>query len=128
MIVDDRDEVRRIIKSFIADMIDEFIDCENGRDALTLYAKHMPGVVPIDLEMKDMNGLKATRQIKTAYPTVKVIIVSQWDSPTLSATAALIHCEGYVNTEDLLPLRALLVSMGIGKPNLPKLGRVLESE
>jgi CheY-like chemotaxis protein len=117
MIVDDSDEVRRIMKSFIADLIDEFVDCKNGRDAFTLYAKHKPSVVLMDLEMKDIDGITATRQIKTAYPSAKVIIVSQSDSPALRASAALVHANGYINKEDLLPLRALLASVGIGKPN-----------
>jgi DNA-binding NarL/FixJ family response regulator len=120
LIVDDSEAVRRMIKSFIADMIDEFVDCDNGRDAFNLYAKHKPAVVLMDLEMKGMDGLEATKQIKTAYPTAKVIIVSQWDSPTLRASATLACADGYINKEALLPLRALLASFEQGTTSFPK--------
>jgi CheY-like chemotaxis protein len=114
MIVDDSEEVRRMIKTFIADLIDDFVDCGDGRDALSLYTMHRPDLVLMDIEMKEMDGLTATQQIRAAYPMANVIIVSQWDTPALRTSAALAGAGGYINKENLAPLRALLASGRVG--------------
>ena len=114
LIVDDSEEVRRMIKAFIVDLIDDFVDCGDGCDALSLYTRHRPDLVLMDIEMKQMDGLTATKQIRTAYPRANVIIVSQWDSPALRTSAARAGASGYINKEDMAPLRALLASGRMG--------------
>jgi len=105
MIVDDNEQVRRMITSFLRDLVGEFIECGDGCEALSAYATHRPDLVLMDFQMKNTNGFEATRQIKRDFPEARVVIVSQWDSQALREAAAESGADAYVNKKSLLPLR-----------------------
>jgi two-component system, NarL family, invasion response regulator UvrY len=109
MIVDDHKEVRRMIRSFIGDLVDEFFECGQGNDALETYATNVPDLVLMDIQMgTGADGFAATRKIKAAFPEAEIVIVSQWDSPTLREEARECGAAAYLNKSDLGPLRDLL--------------------
>jgi CheY-like chemotaxis protein len=105
MIVDDNDQVRRMITSFLGDLVSEFVECSDGGEALAVYARHQPDLVLMDFQMKGMNGFEATREIKKGFPEACVVIVSQWDSAALREAAKESGADAYVNKKSLLPLR-----------------------
>ena len=105
MIVDDSEQVRRLIISFIGDLVSEFVECVDGSEALSAYAEHRPDLVLMDYSMKKMNGFEATREIKRDFPNARIVIVSQWDSPALREAAKDSGADAYVNKKSLLPLR-----------------------
>ena len=51
-------------------------EAQTGRQAVELAAKHRPEVVVMDISMPLLNGLEATRQIRKALPSTKVVILS----------------------------------------------------
>ena len=108
MIVEDSAPVRRMITSFIDDIVDEFIECEDGSEALKTYSEHQPNVVLMDIGMKQMDGFIATKEIKSKFPMARVFIVSQWDTPALREAATEAGAEGYINKRNLLPLRDVI--------------------
>lgn len=68
----------------------------NGQEALAQAGKLRPDIVLMDVAMPVMDGLEATRRIKTAYPEIKILILTQHDNreyvePLLQAGAS-----GYV--------------------------------
>jgi len=105
MIVDDSAEVRRMITSFIGDLVSEFVECDDGCEALATYAEHRPDLVLMDYQMTRMNGFQATRAIKKDFPDAHIVIVSQWDSAALREAAKDSGADAYVNKKSLLPLR-----------------------
>src|SRR5215475_7477701 len=108
LIVEDCEPVRRMVKSFVEDLVDEFIECGDGREALYVYTQHRPNLVLMDVKMSQVGGFEATRQIKAAFPEARVFIVSQSDSPALREAARAAGAESYISKADLLPLRDLL--------------------
>jgi len=105
MIVDDSVEVRRMITSFIGDLVSEFVECSDGCEALAIYAEQRPDLVLMDYQMTGMNGFQATRAIKKDFPDAHIVIVSQWDSAALREAAKDSGADAYVNKKSLLPLR-----------------------
>ena len=51
-------------------------EADNGRDAVTLARELLPDVFIMDIGMKDINGIEATRQIVGKCPGVKVLMLS----------------------------------------------------
>ena len=78
MIVDDSAEVRRMITSFIGDLVSEFVECDDGCEALATYAEHRPDLVLMDYQMTRMNGFQATRSLSRDPTTshIPVVIVT----------------------------------------------------
>ena len=108
LIVDDSEPMRRMIKVFVADLVQDVIERGDGSEALAAYQEHRPDVVLMDLKLKTMDGLTATRQIKAFDPDARVVIVSQWDDAALRKEACGAGAEDYVGKADLQPLRRIL--------------------
>ena len=108
MIVDDNEVVRRLIRSIVADLVEEIYECADGAEALSSYHLYRQGVVLMDLEMPEVDGIAATRQIKETSPDAKIIIVSAHDNPILRRAAEDAGARAFVSKENLLELRLIM--------------------
>lgn len=104
LIVDDNDGMRLMIKSVVGELAINTYECSDGIDALASYAEHMPDWVLMDVKMKEMDGVSATRQIKAVYPEAKILIVTDYDDEGLREEARTAGACGYVLKEDLLEI------------------------
>ena len=87
LIVEDNEQMRRTIKSFIADLAEVIYECTDGDEALKAYDLRRPDWVLMDIEMARLDGITATQQIKQAFPAARVMIVSNYDDPDLREAA-----------------------------------------
>jgi len=71
----------------------------NGRDAVRQVAKLMPDVVLMDIEMPELNGIEATRQIVEACPSTQVIILSMYSTSQHISRAFNAGARGYILKE-----------------------------
>ena len=104
MIVEDSAAVRSFIKSLLAKVADDFVECADGKEALQTYLEHQPDLVLMDIEMKQMGGFAATSKIKAEFPDSRIVIVSYIDTPELRKAAWRAGAERYVNKRELLQL------------------------
>jgi DNA-binding NarL/FixJ family response regulator len=81
LIVDDHTLVRagiRALLSLAAD-IEVIGEASNGREALEKIRQNIPDVVLMDLAMPVMGGLETTRRIRKEFPSVQVVVLTQYD-------------------------------------------------
>jgi PAS domain S-box-containing protein len=78
LVADDHDLVRySVTEMFTQDPAYEVVgEAVNGLDALTLTRELRPDVVVMDVRMPKMDGIEATRLIKTEFPETLVIGIS----------------------------------------------------
>jgi CheY-like chemotaxis protein len=108
LIVDDNPAMRRTLAAVLSALRVELIECADGADALDAYERHHPDVVVMDIQMRDLDGIAATRAIVGADPAARVVIVTQYDEPDLRAAAARAGACDYVLKENLITLKPLL--------------------
>jgi DNA-binding NarL/FixJ family response regulator len=78
LLVDDHELMRQGLRAILecergVEVIGEATD---GRTAVALARDLSPDVVVMDIAMKDMNGMEATRQIRAESPRIKVVGLS----------------------------------------------------
>ena len=109
LIVDDSSRMRRMIRSIVADLVTEVHECTDGSEASAAYKEQRPDWVLMDIKMNDVDGLTAARQIHTASPEAKIMIVTDYDGADLREAAQLAGACEYVVKEDLLEIRRILL-------------------
>jgi len=112
LIVEDNSGVRHLIRNLVGSVAQEIRECSDGAEALAAYAAGRPDLVLMDIEMKAMDGITATRHIKAADPSARVIIVTDYDQPDLRQAAHEAGACGYVVKDNLLDLLVLLQAEG----------------
>lgn len=100
--------MRRLMKRMLADLAEEFAECDDGGEALEAYACSRPDWVLMDIEMKVMDGITATAQIRAVFPEARVIIVTNHDNQALRQAAREAGARGYILKDNLLEMRSLL--------------------
>lgn len=78
LLADDHQIIREGLRSLVdrePDM-EVIAEAENGRIAVELNEEHHPEVVIMDINMPDLNGMEATRQIVSNTPNVKIVALS----------------------------------------------------
>jgi two-component system, NarL family, response regulator len=79
--VDDHPLVRKGIASILANEATMTLvgEADNGRDAVDQYRRFVPDVVLMDLRMRGMDGIEATRAICTEFPAARIIALTSYD-------------------------------------------------
>ncbi|MBI2815621.1 MAG: response regulator transcription factor [Acidobacteria bacterium] len=98
LIADDNESLRQALKELLElkrgwKVIGE---AANGRDAIQKAEQFQPEVVLLDINMPEVNGLDAARQIHQTLPKVRLIILTVHDSPQMIREAFETGIHGYV--------------------------------
>ena len=108
LIVEDNPTIRKLIRSIVTDLAEEIRECSDGSEALAAYREFGPDWVLMDIKMKDIDGLAAARQIRSAYPDASIVMVTNYDEADLREAARAAGARAYVVKDDLFALRESL--------------------
>lgn len=76
--------------------VDVVAAVENGRQVIAAAAQHQPDVILMDLQMPEVNGIEATRQIVQTSPHIGVIVVTMFEDDDSVFAAMRAGARGYV--------------------------------
>ncbi|MEH7884069.1 response regulator transcription factor [Bacillus sp. JJ1609] len=78
--VDDHEMVRIGVSSYLSAQPDIEVvgEASNGKEGVELALSLRPDIILMDLVMKEMDGIEATRQIIEQWPDAKIIIVTSF--------------------------------------------------
>src|SRR5215470_2442038 len=81
LLADDHDVVRTGIRVMLEGHDGWQVCCEagNGKEAVRLADEMRPDIAILDLELGDLDGVSATRQIKELQPQIDVLIFTMYD-------------------------------------------------
>lgn len=112
LIVEDNPKMRRLLRFFLSDVA-EICECSDGDEVIRAYAVWKPAWVVMDVQMKRINGIAATRMLKTAFPDSRVVMLSEHDDSGIQSAAAEAGAHGYLIKDDLNALRYFLLETEI---------------
>ena len=112
LIVEDNPAMRRLMRRMLAGLAEEITECSDGCEALDAYTRFQPDWVLMDIEMTEMDGIRATRRLIAAFPEAKVVTVTHSDDRGLRTAAQQAGACGYVLKDNLLELRGFLLARG----------------
>jgi DNA-binding NarL/FixJ family response regulator len=69
---------------------------QDGAEAVELAAQKQPDLVLMDLKMPGVNGIEATRQIRTRFPNIKVLVLTTYDEDEWVFDAIRAGASGYL--------------------------------
>lgn len=108
MIADDQTILAEGIKSVLetSDQIRVTAIAADGAEAIKKIPENKPDVVLLDIRMPNMNGVVATKEIKTRWPEIKVIILTTFDDSDYILNAINYGASGYllkdINADSLI--------------------------
>jgi len=98
LLVDDHKIMRDGLRSLIEKQNGMAVvgEAENGRIALRLTRTLQPDVIVMDINMPDLNGIDATRQILAELPSVKIVAFSMHSDRQFVAEMLKAGVSGYL--------------------------------
>ncbi|WP_031406986.1 response regulator [Geobacillus vulcani] len=100
-IIDDHQLFREGIKRILEFEGDFEVVAEgsDGSEALSIVETYRPDLVLMDINMPDINGVEATKQLIEAYPDTKVVVLSIHDDENYVMRALQTGATGYLLKE-----------------------------
>ncbi len=69
---------------------------KGAAEALEMCEAEAPDIVLMDIGLGEVDGVEATRRIRAAFPTTKVVVLTALEDPSVVATAIAAGACGYV--------------------------------
>ncbi|OBZ17605.1 MULTISPECIES: response regulator transcription factor [Bacillales] len=98
LIVDDHPHAREGMKEILSgDSLFEIVgEAQNGEEAIFWTEQVMPDMILMDINMKNKGGLEATKEIKSKFPYVKIVMVTVSDNISHLFEALKKGAQGYL--------------------------------
>jgi DNA-binding NarL/FixJ family response regulator len=98
LLVDDHDDMRRAVRSVLADAVTDVTvgEANTAAAALALVAREAWDLVLLDLSLPDRRGLDTLRELRRLRPTLPVLVMSFNPESEYAAASRAAGAAGYV--------------------------------
>ena len=99
LVVDDHQIFRKILRQIIdiQNDMEVIAEADNGLSAIEQVQKFRPDVVMMDIRMPVIDGIDATRQIKSRFPETSIIALSSHSNGTYAEKMLEAGASDYLN-------------------------------
>jgi len=100
LVVDDFDDTRLLLRTWLQKKGYRVVEAANGNQAIAETESCRPDLIIMDVEMPELDGIAATRQIRTlADPEeLPIVIVSAYAAEQFRDEALAAGCNEFVST------------------------------
>jgi CheY-like chemotaxis protein len=100
LIVDDFDDTRLLLRTWLQKKGFRVVEAENGNRAVAAAESLRPDLIIMDVEMPELDGLAATRKIREleGFESVPIVAVSAYGADQYRDHALAAGCNEYVST------------------------------
>lgn len=101
LIADDQGLVREGLATLLdaQDGIESVATAADGEEAVALCDRHLPDVVLMDLRMPRLDGVEATRQIRSAHPQIEIVVLTTYADDASIFGALQAGARGYLTKD-----------------------------
>ena len=99
LVVEDQEDNRRIIRDLLSSAGYEVIEAVTGKEGVAAAESHRPDLILMDIQLPELDGYEATRQIK-ANPNlhhIPIIVVTSYALSGDDVKAFEAGCDAYVS-------------------------------
>lgn len=96
--VDDHPVLREGLAAMIGSRDDMLLigEAGTGKDAITMFEKHMPDITLLDLKLPDMNGIDVLRALRQTHPDARIIVLTTYLADAQALRALKAGAQGYL--------------------------------
>ena len=100
LVVDDFDDTRLLLRTWLERRGFRVVEAENGIQAIKKAETESPDLIIMDMQMPQLDGLSATRQIRNlkSMNSVPIVAVSAYGADQFRELALAAGCNEYVST------------------------------
>ena len=132
LLVDDHAIIREGLRSLLEKQpeMEVVADTDDGRKAFEFVRELLPDIIIMDITMRGLNGIEATRRIIAEFPAVKVIALSIHSKRRYVADMLSAGASGYILKECLFDelVQAIKAVVAGGRYLSPKITDVVVSD